>query len=138
MGKLVRVSDVEHLHSRVLRVTFTDGLVREVDFADALPGVLATIDEDELFAEATVDPVAGTLCWPNGIDLDPDLLHGGTESTSTIRPRLLREYRLRQFTKWSERLEWRFGAPTACSAADLRSWYDGAAGDQHPFSSRCR
>jgi hypothetical protein len=28
------------------------------------------------FASVAVDPVAGTVAWPNGIDLDPDTLHG--------------------------------------------------------------
>ncbi len=96
MRTLARVTDVEHLGARSLRVTFSDGLVRELDFASRLPGVLATIDDDANFAEATVDVVAGTVCWPNGIDLDPDVLHGDHTSTSAVQPRLLREYRLQQ------------------------------------------
>src|SRR5690606_269303 len=36
-----RVTDVEHLGGRVLRVVFADGLVRELDFEGALPGVLS-------------------------------------------------------------------------------------------------
>jgi hypothetical protein len=90
------VTDVEHLGARALRVVFSDGLVRELDFAGRLPGVLATIDDDVVFAQATVDSVAGTLCWPNGIDLDPDVLHGDQVSASAVQPRLLREYRLQQ------------------------------------------
>jgi len=93
---LPRVTDVKHLGGRALRVTFSDGLVRELDFAGELPGVLATIDDDETFADATVDSVAGTLCWPNDIDLDPDVLHGDQASASAVQPRLLREYRLQQ------------------------------------------
>jgi hypothetical protein len=87
---------VDHLGGRTLRVTFSDGLVRELDFAGELPGVLATIDDDEVFAQASVDSVAGTVCWSNGIDLDPDVLHGDQPSASAIHPRLLREYRLQQ------------------------------------------
>jgi uncharacterized protein DUF2442 len=93
---LPRVTNVDHLGGRALRVTFSDGLVRELDFAGELPGVLATIDDDEIFAKVTVDSVAGTLCWPNGIDLDPDVLHGDQISASAVLPRLLREYRLQQ------------------------------------------
>jgi hypothetical protein len=93
MAVLARVTDVEHLDARALRVTFSDGLVRELDFTDALPGVLADLDNDETFAQVAVDSTAGTVCWPNGIDLDPDVLHGDHPSASQNAPRLLREYR---------------------------------------------
>lgn len=96
MAVFSRVTNVEYLGARSLRVTFSDGLVRELDFAGVLPGILATIDDDVAFAEAAVDSTAGTVCWPNGIDLDPDVLHGDESSASAIRPRLLREYRLQQ------------------------------------------
>ena len=31
--------------------------------------------DDELFAQVRVDPEIGTIVWPNGADLDPDVLH---------------------------------------------------------------
>jgi len=96
MTALIRVTDVEHLGAHSLRVTFSDGLVRELDFVGKLPGILATIDDDVAFAEATVDSIAGTVCWPNGIDLDPDVLHGDQTSVSAVQPQLMREYRLQQ------------------------------------------
>ena len=96
MAVLIRVTDVEQLGARALRVTFSDGLVRELDFVGKLPGILATIDDDESFAEVMVDSVAGTICWPNGIDLDPDVLHGDQTAASAMQPQLLREYRLQQ------------------------------------------
>ncbi len=91
---LIRVTAVEHLGARALSITFSDGLVRELDFADALPGVLVSIDDDKSFAAAAVDSVAGTVAWPNGIDLDPDVLHGDHQAAAATQPRLLREYRL--------------------------------------------
>lgn len=94
MTKLARVSDVEHLGGRVLRVTFTDGLVRELDLGGILHGVLSSIDDDEVFASVTVDATAGTVAWPNGIDLDPDVLHGDFAPASTVEPRVLREDRV--------------------------------------------
>jgi hypothetical protein len=48
------------------------------------------------FASARLDAVAGTVCWPGGIDLDPDVLHGDHAAASEVEPRLVREYRLRQ------------------------------------------
>ena len=96
MTALARVTVVEHLGARLLRITFSDGLVRELDFADALPGVLATIDDDEVFAGVAVDSVAGTISWSNGIDLDPDVLHGDDAAASVVQPQVVREYRLQQ------------------------------------------
>lgn len=52
------------------------------------------IDSDETFAAAEVDAVAGTVSWPQGIDLDPDVLHGDALAASVCTPRLVREYRL--------------------------------------------
>jgi len=96
MARPARVTGVEYLGDRLLRIVFSDGLVRELDFDRALPGVLAAIDDDAAFGRASVDPVAGTVCWPGGIDLDPDVLHGDMESVSPNRVRLVKEYRLQQ------------------------------------------
>ncbi len=32
------------------------------------------------FRKVRVDPELGTVVWPNGYDLDPDVLHGDYES----------------------------------------------------------
>ena len=34
---------------------------------------------DDMFNEVRVDPEIGTITWPNGADLDPDVLHGDYE-----------------------------------------------------------
>jgi hypothetical protein len=87
-----RVTAVEHLGGRVLRVVFADGLVRELDFEGALPGVLSAIDDDDVFPTVIVDPVARTISWSAGIDFDPDVLHGDQPPASGIGPKVLREY----------------------------------------------
>lgn len=76
-----------------LSITFSDGLVRELDFATVLPGVLASIDDDESFAAVVVAPITGAFAWPNDIGPDPDGLHGEQESAAATQPQLLREYR---------------------------------------------
>jgi hypothetical protein len=35
--------------------------------------------DDVLFGQVRVDAEIGTISWPNGADLDPDLLHGDFE-----------------------------------------------------------
>ncbi len=66
---------------RVLRLLFGDGAAGDVDFsAESWTGVLAPLNDPAYFAEVTVDPEAGTLVWPGGIDLAP-------RTRSTNRPR---------------------------------------------------
>ena len=96
MSALVRVTEVRHLGDRRLRVTFSDGLVRELDFAGTLAGVLSSIDDDEVFGRVALDRATGTICWPGGIDLDPDVLHGDEQPASGNGPTVLLEYRLQQ------------------------------------------
>ncbi|MBS1847932.1 MAG: DUF2442 domain-containing protein [Actinobacteria bacterium] len=98
MSDLVRVASVEFLGARVLRVEFSDGLVRELDFAAALPGIFSTIDNDELFGQALVDETARTVAWPNGLDLDPEVLHGDVAPASGVAPRVVREFHLSRTT----------------------------------------
>lgn len=94
MAGLPRVVDVEVVAARTLRVYFSDGLVRELDFSGTLVGFLGVVDEDAAFAAVKVDPVAGTVSWPAGVDFDPDVLHGETPAKSGLAPRLVREYRV--------------------------------------------
>lgn len=88
------MTDVEVVGARVLRVLFSDGLVRELDFATSLVGFLAVIDDDTAFAAVEVDPVSGTVSWPNGVDFDPDVLRGEAPAAVQLEPKLIREYRV--------------------------------------------
>lgn len=60
-----------------LRLRFEDGVEGEVGLARLVrfEGVLAALADPALFALVRVDPEAGTVVWPNGADLDPDVLH---------------------------------------------------------------
>ncbi len=75
-AKMVRIVSVEPLDNFVVRLTFTDGIVRAVDLAPFLWGpVFESLREDpELFRQVRVDPQLGTIVWPNDADLDPDVL----------------------------------------------------------------
>jgi hypothetical protein len=77
---LARITAVEPLDGFKLRLTFTDGLVREVDLSGDLWGPMAEPLQDlNYFRRVRVDPELGTVVWPNGFDLDPDVLHGDHE-----------------------------------------------------------
>jgi len=60
----------------ILRLLFSDGMVGDVDFsAERWTGVLTPLNDSAYFAEVGVDPEAGTVVWPDGIDLAPEPLY---------------------------------------------------------------
>lgn len=60
----------------VLRLLFSDGTVGDVDFsAERWTGVLEPLNDPAYFVRANVDPEAGTIVWPGGIDLAPEPLY---------------------------------------------------------------
>jgi hypothetical protein len=78
---LARVTAVVPLSGWRLRLTFTDGLIREVDLSGDLWGPMAEpLKDPDYFSQVRVDPELGTIVWPNGYDLDPDVLHGDYEA----------------------------------------------------------
>jgi len=97
MTPLPRIIAAEPLGDHRLRLTFGDGLVRELDFRQVVDcgGVFGPLHDPAYFAQVTVDQATGTICWPNGVDLDPDVLHGDAEPASGCGYELLREHHLR-------------------------------------------
>lgn len=84
---MVNITAVEIIESRSVRLWFSDGSDRVVDLSPFLWGsAFADIAaKDDLFSEIRVDPEIGTITWPNGADLDPDVLHGDHESAHRVR-----------------------------------------------------
>ena len=72
----VRVTEVEVLRDRIVRVRFDDGATTERDLAPLLTGpVFEQIRVDEsAFHEVAVDTAFGVITWPNGADVDAELL----------------------------------------------------------------
>lgn len=73
--ELVTVTSVEVVHHHVVLLTFSDGCTGELDLAPDLWGpVFEPVANDyEFFRQARVD--LGTIVWPNGADLAPEVLH---------------------------------------------------------------
>jgi Protein of unknown function (DUF2442) len=84
---VVDVTKVEVVQERTVRLSFSDGSERVVDLAPLLWGPVfeEIARDDDLFAEVGVDPDTGTITWPNGADLDPDVLHGDYEPAHPAR-----------------------------------------------------
>ncbi len=80
VSTLPRVTSVEALEGFRLRLAFTDGLGREIDLSDDHWGQMAEpLQDPDYFRQVSVDSELGTVVWPNGYDLDPDVLHGDHE-----------------------------------------------------------
>lgn len=77
----IRVTHVEPLEGFKLRLRFNDGRESIVDLEGELWGpVFEPLKADpELFREVRVDEEIGTIVWPNGADMDPDVLQGSRE-----------------------------------------------------------
>ena len=76
MEQLVDITAVEVIGPYRLRLTFQDGTVGEVEFTERQwRGVFEPLRDPEYFARVEVDPEAGTITWPNGLDMAPEPLY---------------------------------------------------------------
>jgi len=73
-----RVTQVRHVCDHRLELSFTDGTTAEFDFRQRIGGrggVFRDMEDVEFFKQVQVDPEAGTIVWPNGVDFCPDVLY---------------------------------------------------------------
>ena len=71
------VTSVVALAPYVVRVHFEDGEVRDVDIEPLLEGaVFGPLRDPAAFRRVRVDEPTGAVAWPNGADLDPDVIYG--------------------------------------------------------------
>jgi hypothetical protein len=85
---LHRVTDFQVIGPHRLRVSFRDGVVRDIDFQPVLAGSLfGPLRAPELFKQVRLDPEVHTLVWPNGADFDPTTLHDWPEALPAMAER---------------------------------------------------
>jgi hypothetical protein len=74
---LTDVIEVRPLDDYRLHVRFEDGVEGVVDLAEivSFTGVFEPLEDRSYFVQVYVDPDVGTVCWPNGADVDPDVLY---------------------------------------------------------------
>jgi Protein of unknown function (DUF2442) len=88
MTEMIFVTEVEPLERHSIRVTFSDGAIKEVDLEDlfAAGGVFDPIRaRREIFERVRVNPESRTVEWPGEVDLDPEVLYGRYEPASGHR-----------------------------------------------------
>ena len=82
LEKLIRVRRVEIVEGLTVRIEFEDSTVRLLDLATFMHGPIfdELLQDSELFKQITVEH--GTIAWPNGADIDPDVLYYGLPPAS--------------------------------------------------------
>lgn len=75
---LPRITHVRYMGDYRLELRFSDGRHGEIDFRGRVVGrggVFAPLEDVSFFQQVRVDPEAGTIVWPNDVDLCPDVLY---------------------------------------------------------------
>ena len=73
-----RIERVRYIRDYWLELSFTDGTSQELDLSRLIVGrggVFRYLEDVEHFKQVKVDPEAGTIVWPNGVDFCPDVLY---------------------------------------------------------------
>lgn len=75
---MIEIYSVTSLEPFLVRLEFSNGERKMVDLAPLLRGpVFEPIRQNpEMFRAVRVDAELGTIVWPNGADMEPDILHG--------------------------------------------------------------
>ena len=68
---------VKPLDGHQLLLRFEDGVEGVVDIGQLIQffGIFTPLQNREYFAQVQIHPELGTIVWPNGADLDPDVLY---------------------------------------------------------------
>ena len=74
-----------------LIVRFEDGVEGSVELDELVrfEGVFASLRDPAEFRKAKVHPELGVVCWPNGADLDSDVLYARIKGTLGLRNAML-------------------------------------------------
>ncbi len=84
---LIDVTQVRPLSARCLDLTFEDGLHAVVNLDSIVKtynGVFTALLDDHYFRQVRVDPELGTIVWPNGADVCPDVLYSAASGKPIV------------------------------------------------------
>ena len=84
MAETLRISTARHVGGHRLELGFNDGSMKVVDGAPLLHGsIFEPLREESYFSQVALDPVCGTVVWPNGTDLAPEALKALSDVTAS-------------------------------------------------------
>lgn len=75
---MIDIATVQPRPARQLELTFADGLQGTVDLdqiIDHYTGVFVHLLDENYFSKVRLNAELGTIVWPNGADLCPDVLY---------------------------------------------------------------
>lgn len=75
---MIDITGVRPLQARQLALTFADGLEGIVDLDQVISqytGIFAPLLDQNYFSQVRLNDELGTIFWPNGADLCPDVLY---------------------------------------------------------------
>jgi hypothetical protein len=78
------VVEVRPLGGYRVHLRFEDGVEGNLDLSDVITfeGIFRPLRDETEFARVRVHDELGTVVWPNGADLDPDVLYSRLAGTS--------------------------------------------------------
>ncbi len=72
---ILRILDAQSVGGFRMRLAFNNGERKTVDLGSLLHGpVFEPLRNPAYFAKVALDPICGTIAWPNGADLAPEAL----------------------------------------------------------------
>lgn len=81
MEQCVTVTEARVIAAYCLELTFSDGKRGVVDLKNRIVGkggLYQALEDIEFFNKVSVNADFGTVVWPNGVDICPDLLYSLT------------------------------------------------------------
>jgi hypothetical protein len=68
-----------------VRLKFRDGVRKRVNLLPLLKGpIFRALHDPDYFGQVLLDPVAGTIVWPNGADIAPETLYSMPEEVELL------------------------------------------------------
>ena len=83
---ILRIEQANVTGAHTLQLRFNDGTGGEIDVLPLLEGpVFEPLHDPTYFALAALDPICGTVVWPNGADIAPEALWGEISRSDRMR-----------------------------------------------------
>jgi hypothetical protein len=80
MSYLPQVVEARHIRGFIVSTRFDDGTKKQIDVSQWFKGpVFESLKDPKVFKKFFIE--AGTLAWPNGVDIAPEALYAAREST---------------------------------------------------------
>lgn len=88
---MIKVKKIEYVSGYKLKILFSDGKLKVVDFEDWINeggAYILPLKSLDYFKKVRMDKFNYTICWPNGADFCPDSLYAiGKDVKNKILPK---------------------------------------------------